>query len=531
MNRVEELTQKALDGNISAEEDRELHLSFTADPANWKQYLQLLAVEIELRNLNEAFDVSDAVMTQLDARPTPARAPQAAKPAMARATAPPRAKGQPSLGWLLRLILPFGVAALLVFGFVHFKDTFKPAVATASAQSAIHVVRGGGAITLARGDALRPLDKLVLTNGAEAAFQYDDGTRVRIASESELIIGATLSFKGSPSKSIYLRSGMIEVTASEQPKGRPMVLKTPDAFAIVRGTKFNLFAGPKNTRLSVHEGAVDLERLSDAKTVTVTAGYFADVGANSDMTLLPLRSTDKLGVLYTFEESKGKTVFDRSGYGEPIDLFASGKYPDSGKWLPEGGFMWENAGYWKSEAPAKKMVAACRESRALTVEAWLSPTRIQQSGPARIVTVSLTSHQVNFQLAHDLGSGANNGVFLTRLRTTKTDTTGNPALHTPSGSVQTRLMHVVYTHDADGKQTFYIDGKKVSSAKVAGDFTNWVDGFRLALGNDVGGENKFWEGRFHLVALYYRALSQEDIERQYTSGPRHFVGFPLMQAY
>jgi hypothetical protein len=76
--------------------------------------------------------------------------------------------------------------------------------------------------------------------------------------------------------------------------------------------------------------------------------------------------------------------------------------------------------------------------------------------------------------------------------------------------VDTDLTHVVYTRDREGTAVLYLDGRPVSTRDVAGDLSNWEDGFRLALGNELTGDRP-WRGELHRVALHARALRSSEI--------------------
>lgn len=75
----------------------------------------------------------------------------------------------------------------------------------------------------------------------------------------------------------------------------------------------------------------------------------------------------------------------------------------------------------------------------------------------------------------------------------------------------TDLTHVVYTRDADHNAAIYINGEHAVDGRVPGDFSNWNDSFRMALGNELSGDRP-WLGEFHRVALYNRALTPEQIQ-------------------
>jgi hypothetical protein len=78
--------------------------------------------------------------------------------------------------------------------------------------------------------------------------------------------------------------------------------------------------------------------------------------------------------------------------------------------------------------------------------------------------------------------------------------------------VSTRVSHVVYTREASGRATIYVNGIPRARRIVGGDLSNWSEGFRLALANEATG-GRPWFGEFHLVAIYGRALSAREVRR------------------
>ncbi len=83
--------------------------------------------------------------------------------------------------------------------------------------------------------------------------------------------------------------------------------------------------------------------------------------------------------------------------------------------------------------------------------------------------------------------------------------------------VNTQLSHVVYTRDRGGKASLYVDGGLISATEVAGDFSNWDEGFRLALCNELT-EDRPWLGELHRVAIYARALDAAEVLRSFKGG-------------
>ncbi|MBN2476383.1 MAG: DUF4038 domain-containing protein [Pirellulales bacterium] len=78
--------------------------------------------------------------------------------------------------------------------------------------------------------------------------------------------------------------------------------------------------------------------------------------------------------------------------------------------------------------------------------------------------------------------------------------------------VETKKTHVVYTRDEAGRATLYVNGAVVKTGTVGGDLSNWDDGFRLALGNELT-EDRPWLGEVYRVALYARALTSSEIAK------------------
>jgi hypothetical protein len=226
------------------------------------------------------------------------------------------------------------------------------------------------------------------------------------------------------------------------------------------------------------------------------------------------RATDRVVVglqaLYTFEEGSGDSVRDVSGSNEPVHL----KIADlpAVRWTDQG-LAVNSSTLIASDRPPKKLIDAIKKSRAVTLEAWVTPATASQSGPARILTLSSGAGERNFTLGQD------GDKYEVRFRATGNNANGLPGLHTPGGSAKTQLTHLVYTRDPAGKAKFYVNGEEKGARDVGGDLSNWNDGFRLMLANEST-KDRAWRGTLHLVALYDRALSAQDVRRNHVAGVR-----------
>jgi hypothetical protein len=207
--------------------------------------------------------------------------------------------------------------------------------------------------------------------------------------------------------------------------------------------------------------------------------------------------------LYRFESDAPGSVADLSEGGAPLA---------TGDAKPR----------YATAAPPEKFIAAAKRANAFTLEAWLEPANAKQSGPARIVTLSVDSGRRNFTL------GQEGDKLDVRLRTTKTDGNGLPSLASPGGALKTRRTHVAFVFDA-GVGRLYVDGAQVAEKRFDGDLSNWDDSFRLGFGDEFSGGRK-WEGKYGFVALYARALSAEEIERNFGSESKSVGGGESIEA-
>ena len=220
------------------------------------------------------------------------------------------------------------------------------------------------------------------------------------------------------------------------------------------------------------------------------------------------RAAEGLIGLYDFSEDSGRIIHDRSGNTDPVDLLI--ETPGSVRWSQETLAVVSSASI-VSPKSARRFVAAVRKSNALTVETWITPATAEQSGPARIVSLSSNPSSRNFTLGQD------KDFYDVRLRTTGTDENGNPSTAGPAKSLEPELTHVVYARDSSGTAVIFINGKQVVSKAVGGDFSNWDMGHRLSFANEVT-RDRPWLGQFHFVAVYDRALTESEVQQHFAAG-------------
>ncbi len=228
---------------------------------------------------------------------------------------------------------------------------------------------------------------------------------------------------------------------------------------------------------------------------------------------LPLRVESGLVIAYDFAEGNGRIIHDRSGSNEPIDLMI--ETPDSVRWS-KGTLTVVSSASIVSPKVAKRLVEAIRKSNALTIETWVTPASTDQTGPARIVSLSSNPGVRNLTLGQD------NDVYDVRLKTTSTDGNGNPSTAAPGKSLTAALTHVVFTRDSTGAAVIFVNGKQVVGKSVGGDMSNWETGHRLSLANEIS-RDRPWLGQFHFVAIYDRALNGDEVQQNFAAGSSHVL--------
>lgn len=261
------------------------------------------------------------------------------------------------------------------------------------------------------------------------------------------------------------------------------------------------------------------------------------------------RVTDGLVVGYDFREGSGDIVGDHAGFGDPVNLTIDD--PSAVTWNGGGSITIDEETIISSasdpqfpdEFTATKILDAITVTDEITVEAWIRPALEDQAGPARIVAFSdLNNDLANFMIGQD------GGEYQARLRTSETQTKGQPKrLKTFDSAVTDELTHLVYVFDgASGEAAFWVNaeerdlevGGNFVDGDVGGNFTDpgdghdgWDDTYTFVMANEDGVSRPFL-GDYHLVAIYNRALSREEIGANFQAGAEAPVtgGGPVLQS-
>jgi glycopeptide antibiotics resistance protein len=151
--------------------------------------------------------------------------------------------------------------------------------------------------------------------------------------------------------------------------------------------------------------------------------------------------------LYDFVEAGGDTVYGRSLNGTPLNLAGSGvRRRDNPKGIRLGPALFSIG---KPQAVNERI----RRTGQLTVETWMRPDNLTQSGPARIVTVSKNPDKRNWTLGQDERD------LIVRVRTRFSGQNGSwVPFRAKSVMDSLKLTHIVFTFH-HGVERIYIDGK------------------------------------------------------------------------
>ncbi|WP_420644302.1 PQQ-dependent sugar dehydrogenase [Candidatus Leptofilum sp.] len=266
------------------------------------------------------------------------------------------------------------------------------------------------------------------------------------------------------------------------------------AAAIVDATEEIAFFTPVVAGVYVFELELSDGFDTAVDTVTITA-------------VPPPRIMSGITVYYTFEAGSGSTIFDRAESGEPLNLEI--ETGSNVTWIQDGGLIVNSASSITGQDT--KIYDACTTSNAITIETWITPDNISQSGPARIVSFSADTLNRNFTLGQEADQ------FDVRLRTSTTNDNGTPSVTAPDATAKTSLTHVVYTRSPNGAASIYVDGLLQTTSTVGGDLMGWDESYNLLLANEAT-EDRPWLGEYQLVAIFCRVLAPGEISQNYYAG-------------
>ncbi|MFZ1504402.1 MAG: VanZ family protein [Nitrospira sp.] len=170
------------------------------------------------------------------------------------------------------------------------------------------------------------------------------------------------------------------------------------------------------------------------------------------------RTKQGLVLYYDFSEQAGAIVHDRAAKGPSTDLYIQDLSRTA--WVfPNGLTLSADTVIASRLAPDQVVGGGLLADKELSVEAWVTPADLAQTGPARIVSFSKNTDVRNFTL----GQQSKDVVF--RLRTPISGYNGaNPALSTSDAPLTRATQHIVATY-REGMERLYVDG--IARAQVS----------------------------------------------------------------
>jgi hypothetical protein len=225
--------------------------------------------------------------------------------------------------------------------------------------------------------------------------------------------------------------------------------------------------------------------------------------------------------LWEFKTGSGSVAYDTSGVDPALNLTLSGDVTWVGGW----GINVRSGKAQGSTASSRKLHDLIAATGEYTIEAWVAPGNVAQED-SRIVSYSGGTTTRNFMLGQTLYS------YDFYNRSSSTDQGGDPKLTTAAADqdLQATLQHVVATYDPVNGRRIYVNGKYTGDADPSpgGTISDWDDTFAFVLGNEVSGDRQF-QGVFRLVAVYNRALTQQQVQMNFDAGvgEKYYVLFSV----
>ncbi|BFM05897.1 LamG domain-containing protein [Halioxenophilus aromaticivorans] len=225
--------------------------------------------------------------------------------------------------------------------------------------------------------------------------------------------------------------------------------------------------------------------------------------------------------IWDFSTGEGSVAYDKTGIEPALNLSLSGDV----QWLGAYGLSFGPGGRAQAlTADSGKLYDMIASTGEFSLEAWVVPANVSQEGPARIVSYSGAADSRNFMLGQTLY----NYDFYTR--SSVSDANGSPGLSTLDDDevLQATLQHVVATfHPVSGRK-LYVNGELVAEDATVGNFNAWDSSFALVLGAEVDGQYG-WEGLIRFLAVYNRAMSEEDVATNFDAGvgERYYLMFNI----
>ncbi|MDX1563767.1 MAG: LamG-like jellyroll fold domain-containing protein [Phycisphaeraceae bacterium] len=511
------------------------------DPEAHVELARLLRDDAEARRRYHEYMELHAMLRWGHARPAVSLTPSTAETRSVRSVA------RCSLHWRWAGAAAALLVAALTLWWWAPNASSPPMLVLDRATEGVWLEREGERRPAVKGMALRHGDIVQTVDGATARVRYT-GEATTVALQVDT--AARFWQRPGSGKRIELLRGDVACDVDRQPAGRPMVLRTRDAEAVVLGTRFVLSAGPVRTRLEVTEGAVRLDGLVSQKTVQTQAGWFAVVGPQqplvkrriADVILadgpiaywrlnLPDGATEVVNLVQpgSLTGRVHKVEFNRPG-PSPTE------FPDFEPENTSADFDGHND-YIVIRDPGDDSVFDFENGDAITLEAWINPRSIRDDTQVYIVGKGRTKNKGFPAENHNWGLRIRGEEDLCKLSFIFRDRDNRPKsspgyrqdwhrwVSREGFAPNTGWHHVAVTYrfgDPDSLRG-YIDGRPVDGFWDYGGKTSQppvVDNDEVWIGSALGGQgSSTFDGLIDEVAIYRKTLSFEQVRNHYRRSP------------
>ncbi|MBI5800825.1 MAG: FecR domain-containing protein [Verrucomicrobia bacterium] len=222
-----------------------------------------------------------------------------------------KAAARPRRAWLFPALSWGAAAMLLLGGWV----ACRPVVGLEAIRGSVTVLRGGRAIPGAELLALVAGDVVRTTAGAGARVRWHhEATHLDLQENTEVRL---TSVRGG--KRLRLLSGTLTAEVAKQAPNNPMALETRDGLVEVLGTRFELSASTKRTRVEVASGRVFLRPVNHDNGYVVEACQSGEMDEAGEVAVVTLPTVESIamGLLahWPLNEGSGTIARDVSGHG------------------------------------------------------------------------------------------------------------------------------------------------------------------------------------------------------------------------
>jgi mono/diheme cytochrome c family protein len=220
--------------------------------------------------------------------------------------------------------------------------------------------------------------------------------------------------------------------------------------------------------------------------------------------------------LWQFKTGSGNIAYDTSGISPAMNLSLTNV-----DWV--GGYGIEIKDGGRAQAltvDSKKLHDTIKATGQFSIEGWVVPGNVAQQNK-NIISYSAGNNARNFTVKQ------NEYTYESHLRTSETGVNGTPQFITEANDedAQATQQHIVINYDpTNGGRRIYVNGVDTGDPDTTtpGNFTDWKDNFAFVLGNEAGAAltdlTRQWSGKFRLVAVHNRALTQEQITQNFEAG-------------